>query len=159
MFCAKYFMKNDEALFADASRIRYEVFVEEQNCDPKNELDAIDDIAIHTIVYDGDNTPIGTARLYTKEGAWLIGRVAVRKPFRKQGYGTLLMRMLCAKALEIDPSLDFIVYAQCHAIPMYETIGFVTEGDILYEENIAHKKMRIKAGEYKAGCKQNSLNA
>ena len=74
----------------DAFKIRKIVFIDEQKVPPELEWDEMDKIATHFILYIND-TPIGTARTFVQDGIWYIGRMAVLKEHRNQGYGKLIM--------------------------------------------------------------------
>ena len=64
----------------EAEAIRREVFMEEQGfC---SEFDDIDKRAYHAIVYTNGKAS-ATGRLFEGRSGWHIGRVAVRKEFRK----------------------------------------------------------------------------
>ena len=49
----------------DASSVRYEVFVIEQNVPPEVEMDDDDAVSVHAVAYAADGTPLGTCLLYT----------------------------------------------------------------------------------------------
>ena len=60
--------------------------------------DALDDWAQQVAVYAGEE-PVGTARLWWRDGAFWLGDVGVLSDFRGMGYGDLLVRLLLFKAL------------------------------------------------------------
>ena len=70
-----------DTLPEDARQIRQEVFIEEQHF--QEEFDGIDSRALHLVLYR-DGSPAGTCRFFQgrEPGAYLVGRIAVRKPFR-----------------------------------------------------------------------------
>lgn len=76
--------------FADAKIVRQEVFVEEQGF--MMEFDEIDNHAIHVTLYL-DKVLAGCARMYAdiEKDVMRIGRIALRKPYRKQGFGKVLV--------------------------------------------------------------------
>src|SRR5262249_23935456 len=105
-----------------AMRIRFAVFVDEQNVPPDLEADEYDPVAIHLLLYDGDKT-IGTARLVDKgNGLVKIGRVAVLSAYRGKGSGNLLMRDAMDVAREQGFTLAMLD-AQTYVIPFYEKLG------------------------------------
>ena len=131
-----------EAVFA----IRMTVFVEEQAVPPEEELDAYDIAASHFLARLAEVSHvsgiIGTARLVDKgHGVGKIGRVAVLREHRGQGVGALLMRRV-EQAARADAYTELILEAQCHALPFYEKLGYLAEGDIFLDCNIEHRLMR-----------------
>lgn len=118
--------------------VRDEVFVLEQNVDPEEEFDERDRFCTHVVVYNGD-IAVATGRLdLEKDGK--IGRVAVRKDYRQQGLGRLVMQRLEAFAMEKSaPRLWF--HAQTHAVPFYEKLGYRVCSEEFLEANIPHVQM------------------
>ena len=131
-----------EAIFA----IRMTVFVEEQAVPAEEELDAYDVTAAHFLArIAADPTPagiVGTARLLDKgHGVGKVGRVAVLREYRGKGIGALLMRRIEHDA-HTSGYTELILEAQCHALPFYEKLGYIAEGDIFLDCNIEHRLMR-----------------
>ena len=117
--------------------IRTAVFVDEQNIPAEFELDQDDPVSQHVLAFCKGEA-IGTGRL-TRAGK--IGRVAVLRPFRRQGVGLCVMHRLITLAKREHHS-EVVLSAQHHAIPFYEKLGFETEGSLFVEAGIAHVKMR-----------------
>jgi predicted GNAT family N-acyltransferase len=128
---------------AAAMRIRFAVFVDEQQVLPELELDEYDAEAIHLLVLDSaTGEAIGTARIVDKgNGVAKIGRVAILKEWRGRGIGDALMRA----ALEIARAAGHtsaILDAQTYVIPFYEKLGFIAEGPEFDDAGIPHRRMR-----------------
>jgi len=128
----------------EIKRIRYDVFVVEQKVPPEEELDAFDAVSLHILVHteiqDGTFLPVATGRLLP-DGH--IGRVAVMKPFRKMGIGSLIMTELEKQAIKrgmVAIELD----AQLQAVPFYNRLGYSAFGNIFTDAGILHRKMRKK---------------
>lgn len=114
--------------------IRVDVFVNEQNVPPEEELDTFDQSAIHILALV-DGKPAGTARAVEKEaGRWKIGRVAVSTGYRQQGIGGALMRGIEAAC----PTSRFTLSAQTHALNFYKRLGYIAEGEAFMEAGIPH---------------------
>jgi predicted GNAT family N-acyltransferase len=124
----------------DASIIRFEVFVEEQNVPAELEMDHMDAVCLHAVAYDAAGTPIGTGRLLP-DGH--IGRMAVRKRGRGTGVGGALLQTLMAQA-KARGDRQVVLSSQTHAAPFYQRHGFTLEGDEFFEAGIAHINMRYK---------------
>src|SRR5450830_2121720 len=127
-----------DVLRADASLIRNEVFVVEQQVDVALELDEMDVVCLHAVAYDANGQPIATGRLLP-DGH--IGRMAVRKNGRGQGVGGAVLRELMAAARERGDH-TVALNAQTHAAAFYRAHGFAQEGNEFMEANIAHIHMR-----------------
>jgi len=126
---------------AEAMRIRFTVFVDEQAVPAELEPDEYDAVATHLIAVEG-TAAVGTARIIDKgQGIAKIGRVAVLAPWRGKGVGDALMRFALdqakAQGLQIA-ALD----AQVPVIPFYEKLGFVAEGPVFDDAGIPHRHMR-----------------
>lgn len=129
---------NWDTLGAEASRIRLEVFVEEQQVPLAEELDARDAQCLHAIAYDADGRAMGTGRLLP-DGH--IGRMAVRKPWRGQGVGSLLLTALMDAARRRGDA-EVVLDAQLHARAFYARHGFTEEGETFMDAGIPHRVMR-----------------
>jgi predicted GNAT family N-acyltransferase len=118
-------------------QIRTEVFIREQCIPEDEEFDEADLTAVHVLVRNPAGEAVGTARLIENRK---IGRVAVLKPWRGRGAGAAMIRHLMQVAREKGATcieLD----AQTYAIPFYERLGYLTQGDEFMDAGIPHKKM------------------
>ena len=122
---------------AEAQRIRFAVFVEEQGVPPELEMDENDAASVHALAFYGDKT-IGTGRLLP-DGH--IGRMAVLKEWRGQGAGREMLRKL-VEAARGRGDREVMLSAQVHALGFYEAEGFEPEGPVYEEAGIAHQAMR-----------------
>jgi len=121
--------------------IRKAVFVAEQNVPLELELDEYDAIATHFLMRDGDGCAMATARLLNKHGLAKIGRVAVVKDRRGHGAGLALMQSVIATAQKRGFT-EAVLDSQTYAIPFYQRLGFVAEGDEFDDAGIPHYLMR-----------------
>lgn len=127
-------------LGAEARRIRTEVFVQEQRVPPEEELDAMDAGCVHAVAYDEDGQAMGTGRLLP-DGH--IGRMAVCRPWRGQGVGSLLLTALLDAARRRGDA-EVVLAAQMHARPFYARHGFQEEGETFMDAGIPHRQMRLR---------------
>ena len=124
---------------AEAQRIRFTVFVEEQRVPAELEMDAHDAASIHALAFS-DGKAIGTGRLLP-DGH--IGRMAVLKEWRGRGAGRALLRALVETARRRgDP--EVALNSQVHALAFYGAEGFRAEGPVYEEAGIPHQAMRLK---------------
>lgn len=124
---------------AEAKRIRFAVFVEEQGVPAEIELDDRDEDCIHALAFEGSEA-VGTGRLLP-DGH--IGRMAVLEPFRGRGVGAALLQRLIQAARDRGDA-EVVLSAQVHALGFYRAHGFATQGDVYEEAGIPHQGMRLK---------------
>ena len=121
------------------TKIRHQVFVEEQKVPVELEIDEFDKSAVHWLAFSQGDNAVATARLLP-DGR--VGRMAVLKPFRNKGVGSAVIRQIIKYAIrENVPELT--LSAQRKAIPFYEGFGFQSEGDFYEDAGIPHKEMRL----------------
>lgn len=123
---------------AELLAIRHRVFVEEQGVPVELEHDAHDASALHLLAMVGSD-PVGTARMLP-DGH--IGRMAVLRDWRGRGIGSEMLRELLALAAQRGITEPFL-HAQCKAVPFYERLGFVAEGEVFDDAGIDHRLMRL----------------
>jgi len=122
---------------ADASRIRFAVFVEEQGVPREIELDERDAQCLHAIARL-EGRAVGTGRLLP-DGH--IGRMAVLRECRGAGVGGRILAALMARARQRGDR-EVLLSAQVHAMPFYERHGFSPVGAVYEEAGIPHQDMR-----------------
>lgn len=130
-----------DCLTAGGRQIRTEVFMEEQGF--RGEFDSIDGAALHVTCY-ADQEPAATGRTFPREGepgAYTIGRVAVRRPWRKQGLGAAVIQRLEQAARERG-AREVALLAQVQAKGFYEKLGYRAVGPVVYDEHCPHVSMR-----------------
>lgn len=120
--------------------LRRRVFIEEQNVPETDEMDDLDDQAIHLLAHE-DGQPLGTARLILKGDTGKIGRVAVLAQARGRGLGAALM-LASLDALRARPGIRrAALSSQTHAIGFYEKLGFAAHGPVYDDAGIPHRDM------------------
>ncbi|MDB2686113.1 GNAT family N-acetyltransferase [Mariniblastus sp.] len=120
--------------------VRQKVFVVEQNVPVEEEIDDFDPVATHLLAVDRDGVAIGTARVLP-DGH--IGRIAVLKEWRGQGIGRALTEA-AVEYLKLQQFAEARLNSQVQVIEFYEKLGFVSQGDVFYECEIAHVAMSKK---------------
>lgn len=133
-----------ESARAEASRIRFKVFVEEQGVPRNIELDQRDPDCVHALAYQHEKV-VGTGRLLPREEGECavahVGRMAVLAECRGRGIGSRILESLLDKARERG-EMQVALSAQVHAVEFYKNHGFQPMGEIYEEAGIAHRKMR-----------------
>jgi predicted GNAT family N-acyltransferase len=125
---------DDQASLQD---LRRAVFIIEQQVPESLEWDEFDRVSIHALAQDAKGEVIGTGRLLP-DGH--IGRMAVRRDWRRRGVGGAILEYLidCARRRG-DRTLQ--LNAQTHAIAFYERHGFVAQGEEFPDAGIPHRQM------------------
>lgn len=126
-----------ESARAEASRIRWLVFVQEQRVPPEIEMDEHDPACTHALAY-AKGAAVATGRLLP-DGH--IGRMAVLRECRGAGVGGAILERLVEEA-RLRGMREVILSAQTHAIGFYRRHGFREEGPVYQEAGIAHQDMR-----------------
>lgn len=119
--------------------IRKVVFVDEQKYDINLDIDEIDSYAEHILMLI-DKKPVATARYYKKNGEWFIGRICILIEYRKLGLGVKILQFVESQIKKTDADM-IVLTAQCRAKGFYEKLGYIEEGDIVYEEGQPHIRM------------------
>jgi len=125
---------------AEATRIRFAVFVEEQHVPTEIEMDEMEARCVHAVAHSADGEAVATGRLLP-DGH--IGRMAVLKEWRGQGIGGEILERLTAAARERGDA-EVALSAQTHALEFYRRHGFIEQGEVYEEAGIAHQAMRRK---------------
>lgn len=126
-------------------KLRAEVFVVEQNC-AYQDLDNKDNKALH-LIGEINNKIVAYTRIFKKGDYFInssIGRVLVKKEFRKKEYGKIIMKKSIER-IKQDPKEEKIeLSAQKYLINFYKEFGFKKIGEEYIEDNIPHIKMILK---------------
>jgi ElaA protein len=120
-------------------RLRRIVFIEEQGVSVADEVDGLDEMALHLLARQ-DGVAIGTARLLVKSDTLKIGRVCVLPDHRGTGLGIALIE--ASLRIGRDRGLPrAYLSAQTNAVGFYEALGFVAYGPVYDDAGIAHRDM------------------
>lgn len=126
---------------ATCQRLRRTVFIDEQGVSESDEVDGLDEGAIHLLALDGDR-PVGTARLLVKGATGKIGRVCVLADVRGTGLGAALIHAALEELRRQPGVSEALLGSQTHATGFYEKLGFVVEGEEFMDAGIPHRDMR-----------------
>ena len=129
-----------------AMQVRDAVFVQEQGFTPQEEYDELDADALHMVIRLPDGAVIATARLLQEPVAsdepptGRIGRVAVLKEWRGQGWGRMLLLVLQDEAQQRGDQ-RLVLGAQQVAAPFYARLGYQPTPYTYDEGGIPHVQM------------------
>jgi predicted GNAT family N-acyltransferase len=121
-----------------ALKVREQVFCGEQGVPRSEEVDGLDDLAMHLVALEPDGRGvIGTLRLLRADGIAKIGRVAVEREWRRRGIASRMLDAAIALARERGCG-EARLAAQLNATRLYETAGFVVESEPFEQAGIVH---------------------
>jgi predicted GNAT family N-acyltransferase/CTP:molybdopterin cytidylyltransferase MocA len=121
--------------------VRRRVFIEEQDVPEDLEIDGHDEDCLHVMAHAGEWL-VGTARVSrVGDAVAKVQRVAVLLPWRKHGVGAKLMSAIEARARSELSCTSATLGAQLSAVPFYERLGYVAEGEVFLDAGIPHRTM------------------
>jgi ElaA protein len=138
----KSFSELDVNELYDLLRLRSEVFVVEQNCAFLDQ-DNKDQQCFHVLLYANEKLA-AYSRLVPAGLAYpeiSIGRVITSPEFRGTGLGKKLMEISIQGCADLFGPADIRIGAQTYALPFYQALGFVAEGEVYDEDGIEHIEM------------------
>lgn len=124
-----------------AKTIRKTVFQDEQGF--LDEFDVTDEIATHFVMFDDDERPIATCRVFSNDNNddYILGRLAVCKEYRHHNIGSLIMREAENYVRNVDGK-SISLHAQCRASAFYRKNGYVEYGETDDDEGCPHIWMK-----------------
>src|SRR3989338_2961346 len=129
--------------FIDAIRIRVDVFIKEQKCEPGWEPDEEDKKSRHFIAIL-DNKIVATARVReTRKNEYKIERMATKKEYRKKGIGKGLVEYIINYLNNLNPKRIWM-QSQVRAQKFYESCRFKTVSKPYNLYGIKHIDMELK---------------
>ncbi len=120
-----------------ALELREEVFCREQGVSISEEHDGRDAQARHLVALAPGGEVIGTLRVLESDGTAKIGRVAVRRSWRRRGIALAMLERAIEHARERGCSRARLA-AQLDAIELYRRVGFVVESESFLSARIEH---------------------
>jgi putative N-acetyltransferase (TIGR04045 family) len=127
-------------------RIRYEVFVTEQQLftgSDRDDYDADPDV-VHVLAFLNDE-PVGTVRLFPLDRAdrlWQGDRLAVLRSARIHGLGRPLVRFAVKTAGERG-GREMVAHIQLQNVALFERLGWHKHGDVEVYVGVHHQPMAI----------------
>jgi ElaA protein len=125
----------------DIFSLRSEVFVVEQEC-VYQDIDGKDEKADHVLLIINNElvgyTRVFNENIYFKEASF--GRAVVKKNYRGEGYGHLLVEK-SLEHLKTNKQSPIKISAQSHLKEFYSSHGFVAKGEEYMEDGIPHTAM------------------
>ncbi len=129
----------------DLLRVRLDIFVVEQGC-PYSEIDGKDPECIHVLGTTSDNELIATARIVPAGviyDEWSIGRVVVKKEYRKFKIGKELMEISIDHCIKEHEAKTIKIAAQEYLKGFYEDLKFEQISGRYMWDGIEHIDMRL----------------
>ena len=132
----KVFFSNKQEI-EKCFKIRKEVFVKEQKCDPKDEYENEEE-STHFLLLD-NNEPVATSRYRKTQFGIKMERFAVLNCKRGKGYGLKILNFMIQELSE-NKDVKYL-HAQVQVVGFYEKVGFKKIGEKFDEVGIMHYKM------------------
>ena len=126
--------------YAPCITLRRVVFMDEQGISEADEMDDLDDVAVHLLATIGAQ-PVGTARILIHDDTGKIGRICVLKDQRGTGLGARIVTAAMDHLRTLPGITRAKLSAQDHAIGFYEKLGFVSQGPFYDDAGIPHQDM------------------
>jgi predicted GNAT family N-acyltransferase len=121
-----------------AFALRERVFYGEQGVPREEDVDGHDEHALHLVALAPDDREvIGTLRLLLDADRAKIGRVAVRREWRRRGIALRMLGLALGVARERG-CVQVRLAAQLEAVALYEHAGFAVESEPFEEAGIQH---------------------
>jgi len=121
-----------------AIRVREAVFCQEQGVPIEEELDGLDEEALHLVALaPEDRRVIGTLRLLFDGEVVKVGRVAVDASWRRRGIAARMLALALVRAAA-EGSRTARLAAQLEAVELYEKAGFAVQSEVFQEAGIDH---------------------
>jgi YbgC/YbaW family acyl-CoA thioester hydrolase len=129
------------ALGADATRLRREVFTDEQGIDAALDHDGADADALHAVARNRLGLALATGRMVAAgPGRVKVGRMAVMASMRGSSVGRQVLDALVAAA-RARGEREVMLHAQASAVGFYRRAGFAAHGEPFQEAGIEHQEM------------------
>ncbi len=136
----------DSKAFSQVMEIRETVFVKEQKVPADLESDEFDAEAVHILVRNKEGI-VATGRYFEDPEDRTIarlGRVAVLKPFRGNGYGKIVTGELIRLISASGKFREIRIHSQSAVSDLYAGFGFIAKGVEFFEAGIPHIAMALK---------------
>lgn len=127
--------------FIDAIRIRVDVFIIEQKCQPGWEPDEEDKTARHFVAL-AEGRIVSTLRIREVEDGIQIERMATRKEFRGKAISKGLIEFVLEEIKKLKPKKVWME-AQVQAQEFYEKCGFIAVSEPYDLYGIPHLNMEL----------------
>lgn len=126
-------------ILSDVFFIRTTVFIIEQQISPADEYDTNEDDYISYVLYINQSRAATIRYKFdVKTRTVTIGRIAVLKAYRGQGYGKLLINYIETVLKTKYRPFTLSIGGQAHLRAYYENLGYITDGKTYMDAGIKH---------------------
>ena len=122
--------------------LRNHVFIVEQNC-IYLDIDNKDQNCHHVLIYDETNL-IGYSRIVPAGLSYeqvSFGRVLINPEYRGKGLGKTIIEESIKSCYNVFGNADIKIGAQLYLLTLYQSFGFVADGEQYDEDGIMHIDM------------------
>ena len=109
----------------------------------RNEFDETDPTATHFVLFNEEELPIATCRVFWNEAmnTYTLGRLAVIKKYRGKNIGSAIVRE-AENYVRENGGKSIALHSQCQAAGFYQKLGYKEFGTVENEEGCPHIWMR-----------------
>ena len=124
-----------------AREIRKKVFTDEQGF--QNEFDETDITATHIVLFDQNDLPIATCRVFWDAAidSYILGRLAVIREYRGKNIGSRMVKE-AEQYVRSKKGNCLTLHSQCRVSDFYKKSGYTEFGEVEEEEGCPHIWMR-----------------
>lgn len=145
IFYTKRFEELTPSEVYEMAKVRYEVFVCEQEITCENDFDDRDQECLHLFAITDEKKVVGYCRLLPAGLAYneaSIGRVLVLKEYRGKNIAQEMMKEAIKEIKEHFNEDKITLSAQSYIKNLYSSVGFIEVSDEYDEAGIPHIKMK-----------------
>lgn len=123
--------------------LRWKVFATEQNRGICGEFYLEDLTAEHYSLSWGTEV-IGIARVIDRGYTLELGRIAIKKSYRSQGYGQKLVNLLISEIESPNSTRSLSLFTNRELVTFYQKLGFVEQEEVYFDESPIIKMVKRK---------------
>lgn len=131
-----------EGHYEDALSVRRDVFIIEQQIAPEEEIDELEDTAVHFIAYES-KIPVGAGRMRIINQKGKAERICVLSTHRQKHVGQAVMAAIEDYARQHGLT-SMVLNAQITAVPFYKKLNYRITSEEFMDAGIPHYEMQKK---------------
>lgn len=122
-----------------ALNIRFDIYTDELNIDKFREFDGLDKKATHYLIFI-DKMPAGVCRWRKEKDYILIDRFGIKKEYRGNGYGVLLLKYVVNELTQSKKEIQILATEE--SVSFFNFLGF---NKVVDELEVSGKKFKTLA--------------
>lgn len=114
-------------------------------------IDALDEISLHGVVYFNETIPVATGRITYLDGKYIMSKIAVLPEFQNKKIGDFLVRMLVDKVF-CSGAKEVYTDSTLNVVGFFEKLGFTNCSDEYEKDEIRYQPMKLNLKDFRTGC-------